>query len=1444
MDEKGFLRNHISWRMKIGTYIPLERQFSLVPESQEDAESEEILSHWGTATFKTWGDLDGEYRSVILAEAGSGKTEELRQRASDLDSQGKPSFFIRIEDIETDFYNAFEIGNETKFQNWLQSTDEAWFFLDSVDEARLNSPRDFEKALRHFTRGIVKGAHRAHIYLSSRPYAWRSNQDRKLMDEILYLASPQSDVNSEESNQSKPQSALTIYTMRPLDKERVRCFCLARETSDIDGLLLEIERTNLWSLAERPFDLEGVISKWNDDKSLGGRIELLRHNIDKRLRDNHNNDRAQRQPLNLEQARDGARRLAAAVVLTGEAGLNVPDSTSSTTGLDAESVLADWDPKDVRTLLERGVFNGIIFGAVRFRHRDVRELLAAEWFAELLKSGNSRHSVETLFFRKQYGENIVVPRLRPILPWLILFDDEIRRRALDISPEIAVEGGDPSRLPLSERRKILTNMISRIASGDDGHSGQDNSAIARIANLDLAEDAQLLINEYGENDDAIFFLGRFVWQGKMASCVASLIGIAVDDLRGIYARVVSIRAVMTCGTLEQKQSLWEQLNGSDKKLPRRLLAELIEYATPNSHSVEQLLISLSKLQPHKRYEPTGLDSKTHTFVERMPIANDQQLVNQFLDGLHSYLEKSPYIERRDCRVSEEYAWLLSPATHMVEKLVKARNSIALGNTALSILLMVPALRFWRDNDLSEHKNNLGELVPNWPELNDALYWASIEQARDDKAQSGEALTDDWSVSWLDHFWEFNVVDISRLYGYMHSRSLLDDKLVALSTACGVYQSANKSTHILSGLQDAVSNDPTLQHQLNTWLNPPETEQAKYKEKSAERKRKRDEKKKQDKRARADWIEELRANPDRVRNPSDLKAGNFSNDHYWLMREIHGQSLLDRGKYASWTELILDFGDDVAQAYRDTAIEHWRHYMPPLRSEGDEGNSTPYTLIFAMAGLEIEADEKPEFPRNLDEEMARHALRYVTWQLNGFPRWFERMYRVFPHLVEKAVITELVWELENTGADKPMHYILYDLAYHAPWLHASMAPVILKWVKANPTCINTNRHYCLDILVKGGTDAMALAELASLQVAQVNDLDSHAVWYAIRVDCAPKLGVPEVEKWLSNLDEGDATHAAQVFITTLMGGRHIEMGGPYIGNFRTVEHLKTLYILMHRHIRSKEDINRANGKAFSPGLRDDAQDARSGLFSLLLEISGKASYTAIKQLTNEHPDTNRRLLMLKHAYKKAEQDGDIEPWMAEQVYRFGETQILKPETHRQLYELTAERLYDLKNWLERGNDSPYETWRRAEGETEMRNLIAGWLNQQRQDRYITAQEPELANSQRMDIWLQNDNVQSPVPIELKLLDKGWSGPKLCERLRNQLAGDYLREENSGCGVMLLVWKGGKTEKRWKINNRLVGLNELAGELKNYWVNIADQFNNVEAIDVIVIDLSMRERVCDF
>lgn len=1425
------------------SHVPLERQFSPVPKSQEEAESNEILSIWGHVQPKSWDEMDLEFRCVILAEAGAGKTEELRHRASVLESQGKPAFFIRIEDIEADFYRAFEIGDEAHFQSWMQSTEEAWFFLDSVDEARLENPRTLEKALRRFAAGIKKGAHRAHIYLSSRPYAWRPKQDRRLLDEILFLAAPQKEEGGEKGRQSEPQSALTIYTLRPLDKDRIRAFCVARATNNIDHLLHEIERANLWSLAERPFDLEGILAKWSDDNALGGRLELLKHNIDIRLRDSHNSDRAQRQPLNLERAREGARRLAAAVVLTGQVGINVPDTAHTKPGIEAESVLADWDPKDVRPLLERGIFNDVIYGAVRFRHRDVRELLAAEWFYGLLKTGNSRNAVENLFFHEQYGVKIVVPRLRPVLPWLILLDSEIRRRALELHPEIAVEGGDPSQLPLPERQRILKDIVRRIVANEDDRSAQDNDAIARIANSDLTVDVQHLVCEFADNDDAIFFLGRLVWQGEMADCVAPFVAIAVNSSRGIYARIASARAVMTCGSAEQKQKLWQELIECKEQIPRRLLAEVIQNAVPDSNTVKYLVIALGKLQPYERYKSTGLGQTLHSFISR--LSDDEKVLSNFLDGLREYLEIPPYVERRECHVSKEYAWLLSPATHVVERLVKVQSPVVFGLSALSVMLMVPALRFWRDTDFSEHKGDLNGLVPKWPELNDALYWASIKQARAAKAaESNEPLINDWSVFWLGHFWAFDTASLPRLFDYMRSRTLQDDSLVALSTAFRVFVQAERPVQILTCLQDAVVNDSDLRNHLDNLLNPPVSETMRmHEEEHAEYLQKMEEEKERQKQDRDSWIADLRANPGRIRNPPKLKIGEFSGDQYWLMHELQDRTSKNgRSEYAGWKALVQDFGEAVAHAYRDAAINHWRHYLPALQSEGvKRENSTPYSLIFAMAGLEIEAAETADFPLNLNESEICHALRYITWELNGFPIWLERVHQVFPKLVEAAVVKELLWELDNTDPDKPMHYILQALVYNAPWLHATISPVILQWMETNPQNIKVNRHHCLHILVNGGTDPARLAALASRKIALDNDPDNLPWWFALLVDSEPTVGIPKVHQWLSGLEEGPAISAAQTFIVALMGGRHSHDRGPLVGNFRTPEHLKSLYILMHRYIKSKDDIDRAGKGAYSPTLRDDAQDARNRLFSLLSEIPGKASFMFIKQLIDEHPNPQYRPWMAKQAYKRAEVDGDLEPRSAEQVFAFNMEQIITPATHRQLFDLTVHRLLDLKNWLECGNDSPWQTWRRADGETEMRTLVAGWLNQQYRNQYTTAQEPELANSQRMDIWLHNTNVRSPVPIELKLLDKGWSGPQLCERLRNQLVGDYLREESAGCGVMLLVWQGKKPEKRWLINGRRVGLNELTSALKLYWQSVSNEFPGVEAINVVVIDLTVRAQV---
>src|ERR1700733_13471481 len=99
----------------------------------------------------------------------------------------------------------------------------------------------------------------------------------------------------------------------------------------------------------------------------------------------------------------------------------------------------------------------------------------------------------------------------------------------------------------------------------------DNTAIERIATPDLTTDTLAQLEKYGTNDDVVFFLGRLVWQGEVTECVPALMGIACNSVRGLYARIASIRGVMTVGDAEQKDSLWKTIANPPGPLDRRLL---------------------------------------------------------------------------------------------------------------------------------------------------------------------------------------------------------------------------------------------------------------------------------------------------------------------------------------------------------------------------------------------------------------------------------------------------------------------------------------------------------------------------------------------------------------------------------------------------------------------------------------------------------------------------------------------------------------------------------------------------------------------------------------------------------------------------------------------------------------------------------------------------------
>lgn len=783
----------------------------------------------------------------------------------------------------------------------------------------------------------------------------------------------------------------------------------------------------------------------------------------------------------------------------------------------------------------------------------------------------------------------------------------------------------------------------------------DNTAVERIAAQDLTADVVALLQEFGGNDDVVFLLGRLAWQGEMTDAVPALFEIAADPARGRYARIAAIRGVMSVGDDAAKEAVLEALADHPVSLDRRLLAEALDWAAPTSRSIDQLLRAIDRLEPYERFQATGLGDALHRFIDRLPLmaaGAPEQPLSELAIGFNALLAREPHIERGECHVAKEFSWLMPAALHTVDRLIAARAPQALEPDVIGVLLKSPALRFWHGDDLAEYRTSLTTNVPRWRELNDRVYWRNVEERRRHLAKKGERMVDDWQAAFMGHFWDFGPEDFERCLGWVTGKADLDDRLVALSRCLQLFVRADRPDAWLEQLRAAVAGEPELEAQLDAALHPrrsPALEKMEAEHRKWEQEH--EAREEQEERDRADWVRELKADPNRVVHPTGLKPGEFSHDQFHLLLSLSrdGGVVTSREEMIDWKTLIPEFGDAVAEAFRDAALAHWRAYRPSLRSEGADTGSTPYSLIFGMTGLAIEAEEREGFPDVLSPEEARQALRYFPWELNGFPSWFERVYRAFPNEGLAAVSKELIWELEHSAADAPMHYMLHDLLYHAPWLHADVAPIILDWLSRHPLPNPDAVRYATNILASGGIAAEALAKLARQHIVEPGPDSQRPRWFALWIDTDPATAIPALETELADLEAEEASVFASGFIVSLLGDRH--GAGSRIGAFRTAPYLKALYILMHRHIRVGEDINRMGKGAYSPTLRDNAQDARDSLFNMLADIPGEEAYAAIKALESEHPESGYRRWMGIRARQRAIADADEPLWTPDQVRRF-------------------------------------------------------------------------------------------------------------------------------------------------------------------------------------------------
>lgn len=384
---------------RIVTTIPLDRQFyEWHGDGDRLAHSQYRAAAGLSDGLLEWPELLAKRRVVILAEAGSGKTEELWGQARQLQAAAKFAFYATVQDVGRDgLEKALKPAERPRLEAWCKSTDPGWFFIDSIDEAKLDNIR-LEKALRQIAEGIIGNEGRAHIVLSGRHTDWEFARDARRLAEELPLphdkvAEPspsletliQRVLRNEKPPEPAPAETPLIVVMAPLDAERVRAYATAKNVSELNGLIAAIEAANMWEFAQRPLDLDWIVRYWRSHGRLGNFTAMIETSLYERTQE-ADPDRARRDPLDTEHTIRGLERIGAALVFGRQTSIAIPDKDApledTRTAVKIDDVLPDWSNKDRVHLLTRPAFDPATFGRARL-HNDnegvVRAYLGAAY---------------------------------------------------------------------------------------------------------------------------------------------------------------------------------------------------------------------------------------------------------------------------------------------------------------------------------------------------------------------------------------------------------------------------------------------------------------------------------------------------------------------------------------------------------------------------------------------------------------------------------------------------------------------------------------------------------------------------------------------------------------------------------------------------------------------------------------------------------------------------------------------------------------------------------------------------------------------------------------------------------------------------------------------------------------------------------------------------------
>jgi hypothetical protein len=264
-------------------------------------------------------------------------------------------------------------------------------------------------------------------------------------------------------------------------------------------------------------------------------------------------------------------------------------------------------------------------------------------------------------------------------------------------------------------------------------------------------------------------------------------------------------------------------------------------------------------------------------------------------------------------------------------------------------------------------------------------------------------------------------------------------------------------------------------------------------------------------------------------------------------------------------------------------------------------------------------------------------------------------------------------------------------------------------------------------------------------------------------------------------------------------------------------LEALLHLAYSHIRPQDDL--VHHGIFSPGPRDNAQEARNVILSVLLERSGADAYQAMQRLADDPVFALSSHRFHELARGKAERDAEFPAWTAAEVLTLERDSTAPAKTGADLLRIVLGVLADIQHNLTAGDFNSRTLLERAQDEYEVQPWLAEQMLARAKGRFHIIREGEIALGDKPDIFVASTASTFQVAVEIKHGGKGWSAPDLEDALRTQLAEDYLKPEYRRHGVLVIThhrdrrWQRAGDHKKIEFSDLITWLSGIAATIEH-------------------------------